>query len=188
MNKFSRTARSATFVAIFGLSMGLTAPSALAQETENPLTAGVNTAAGDSPLVNKTAKGALTIHKKADPASLGDPSGSFDGAVEGENLEGVGFSVYKINDVDMTTNEGLAKAANIKASSYVTSGAADLSKVTQVGGEQFTNANGEIVLSDLDLGAYLVVETSPKDGYAPAAPFIAFVPMTENNGDQGGVT
>lgn len=189
VNKFSRTARSVTFAAIVGLSMGVTAPAALAQDVENPLTTDVNNVAGISPLINKDAKGALTIHKKADPSETGTPSGNFDAKVNGSDLEGVGFTVYKINDVDMTTNEGLAKAAKVKASDYVQEGRADLEKVAQVGnGEQFTNDKGEIVLQDLAVGAYLVVETSPKEGYSPAAPFVAFVPMTQDNAEQGGVS
>lgn len=65
MNKFSRTTRSVTFAAMCGLALttgavGVTfnsAPVAAAQESE------VNNAAGISPLVNKDAKGRLTIHK-----------------------------------------------------------------------------------------------------------------------------
>jgi len=33
VNKFSRTARSVTFAAIVGLSMGVSAPAAIAQDT-----------------------------------------------------------------------------------------------------------------------------------------------------------
>lgn len=68
MNKFSRTARSVTFAAIVGLSMGVSAPAAIAQDTA------VNQAAGNSPLVNKDAKGSLTIHKFGNPTSEGQPS------------------------------------------------------------------------------------------------------------------
>lgn len=47
MNKFSRTARSVTFAALVGLSLGVSAPSAFAQEkVENPLTTSVNGTAG----------------------------------------------------------------------------------------------------------------------------------------------
>ena len=70
MNKFSRTARSVTFAAIVGLSMGVSAPAAIAQDTS------INQAAGDSPLVNKNAKGSLTIHKFGNPTSEGQPSGT----------------------------------------------------------------------------------------------------------------
>lgn len=96
MNKFSRTARSVTFAAIVGLSMGVSAPAAIAQDTA------VNQAAGNSPLVNKDAKGSLTIHKFGNPTSEGQPSGTEADVQDviangGEKLAGVGFTVYKIN-------------------------------------------------------------------------------------------
>lgn len=124
MNKFSRTARSVTFAAIVGLSMGVSAPAAIAQDTA------VNQAAGDSPLVNKGAKGSLTIHKFGNPTGEGHPSGTEADVKDveangGQKLEGVGFTVYKINktadgatDIDVTTNEGLLAASKLKASDF----------------------------------------------------------------------
>ena len=193
MNKFSRTARSVTFAAIVGLSMGVSAPAAIAQE--NP---SINQAAGDSPLVNKNAKGSLTIHKFGNPTGEGQPSGTEADIKDveangGQKLEGVGFTVYKINktadgatDIDVTTNEGLLAASKLKASDF-SQGAAlkgDLpAGVLQKVADGKTDADGKWVVSqNLDLGAYLVVETSPKEGYDPAVPFIAFVPMTADNG------
>ena len=55
MNKNSMTLRSVTFAAIAGLSMSIAAPVAIAQD--NPVS--VNETAGNSPLVNKNAKGCL---------------------------------------------------------------------------------------------------------------------------------
>lgn len=191
MNKFSRTARSVTFAAIVGLSMGVSAPVAIAQDTA------INQAAGDSPLVNKDAKGSLTIHKFGNPTSEGQPSGTEADVKDveangGQKLEGVGFTVYKINktadgttDIDVTTNEGLLAASKLKAGDFATGTQAtqaliDNGTLTEVA-TGTTNEKGEWVVSEnLDLGAYLVVETSPKEGYDPAVPFIAFVPMTSN--------
>lgn len=190
MNKFSRTARSVTFAAIVGLSMGVSAPAAIAQDTA------VNQAVGDSPLVNKDAKGSLTIHKFGNPTSEGQPSGTEADVKDveangGQKLEGVGFTVYKINktadgatDIDVTTNEGLLAASKLKASDF-SQGAAlkgDLPAgvLTEVKSGT-TDAEGKWnVGTELPLGAYLVVETGPKEGYDPAVPFIAFVPMTSN--------
>lgn len=191
MNKFSRTARSVTFAAIVGLSMGVSAPVAIAQDSA------INQAAGDSPLVNKDAKGSLTIHKFGNPTAEGQPSGTAADVEDvkangGEILEGVGFTVYKINktadgatDIDVTTNEGLLAASKLKAGDFATGTQAtqaliDSGVLTQVA-TGTTNEKGEWVVSEnLDLGAYLVVETGPKEGYDPAVPFIAFVPMTSN--------
>lgn len=142
---------------------------------------------GVSPLVNKDAKGALTIHKKADPVNTVEPTGNFDNAAPGADLKGVGFTVYKIKNIDMTTNAGLAAAAKVKVEDYLKNGIADTDKVELIGGEEKqTDDKGEIVYQNLAVGAYLVIETSPKDGYTPTAPFIAYVPMTQNNKEQGG--
>ncbi|MEW4620931.1 SpaH/EbpB family LPXTG-anchored major pilin [Corynebacterium amycolatum] len=191
MNKFSRTARSVTFAAIVGLSMGVSAPAAIAQDTA------INQAAGDSPLVNKDAKGSLTIHKFGNPTSEGQPSGTAADVEDvqkngGQKLEGVGFTVYKINKtadgntpIDVTTNEGLLAASKLKAGEFATGTQAtqaliDNGTLTQVA-TGTTDKDGKWVVSEnLDLGAYLVVETGPKEGYDPAVPFIAFVPMTSN--------
>ncbi|HAT1144676.1 TPA: SpaH/EbpB family LPXTG-anchored major pilin [Corynebacterium striatum] len=199
MKKNSLTIRSVTVAAVAGLSLGIAAPGALAQDTA------INQAAGDSPLVNKSAKGSLTIHKFGNPTAEGTPSGTAKDVEHvknngGEPLEGVGFTVYKINKtadgktpIDVTTNEGLVAASKLKAADF-SQGAklkdglpADvLTKVAE--GKTDTDGKWE-VSKTLELGAYLVVETGPKDGYDPAVPFIAFVPMTANNGgDNQGTT
>lgn len=197
MKKNSLTIRSVTFAAIAGLSLGIAAPGsiAVAQEGQDPT---VNQTAGDSPLVNKNAKGALTIHKFGNPTDEGTPSGTLEDVNDvkengGKALEGVGFTVYKINktadgatDIDVTTNEGLLAASKLKAKDFsqgaaLKDGLPDgvLEKVAT--GK--TGADGSWnVGKNLPLGAYLVVETGPKEGYDPAVPFIAFVPMTADNG------
>ena len=197
MKKNSLTIRSVTFAAIAGLSLGIAAPGsiAVAQEGQDPT---VNQTADDSPLVNKNAKGALTIHKFGNPINEGTPSGTLEDAKDverngGEPLEGVGFTVYKINttadgatDIDVTTNEGLVAASKLKAADFSQGAqlkdglsAGVLTKVAS--GTTGQNGTWEVG-KDLELGAYLVVETTPKEGYDPAVPFIAFVPMTADNG------
>lgn len=194
MKKNSLTVRSVTFAAIAGLSLGIAAPGSIAVAQEST----VNQTAGDSPLVNKNAKGALTIHKFGNPTDEGTPSGTLKDAEDvknngGEPLAGVGFTVYKINktadgatDIDVTTNEGLLAASKLKAADF--SQGAQLKDglpagvLTQVDSGT-TGSNGTWEVSkNLELGAYLVVETTPKEGYDPAVPFIAFVPMTADNG------
>lgn len=204
MKKNSLTIRSVTFAAVAGLSLGIAAPGAIAVAQEGQdLT--VNQTAGDSPLVNKQAKGALTIHKFGNPINEGTPSGTLEDAKDverngGKALEGVGFTVYKINktadgntDIDVTTNEGLVAASKLKAADF--SQGAQLKDGLPAGvltevASGTTGSNGTWEVSkNLELGAYLVVETNPKEGYDPANPFIAFVPMTaDNGGDNQGTT
>lgn len=93
MKKNSLTIRSVTVAAVAGLSLGIAAPGALAQDANNDQA--VNQPAGDSPLVNKNATGSLTIHKFGNPTSLGTPSGTIKDAEEveskgGHKLAGVG--------------------------------------------------------------------------------------------------
>lgn len=58
MNKFSRTARSVTFAAIVGLSLGVSAPGAFAQD-ERPQV--VAQASGN---IDFTKEGSIHIHKR----------------------------------------------------------------------------------------------------------------------------
>ncbi|MHC9563992.1 SpaH/EbpB family LPXTG-anchored major pilin [Corynebacterium diphtheriae] len=197
MKKNSLTLRSVTFAAVAGLSLGIAAPGAIAVAQEGQDTI-VNQTAGDSPLVNKDAKGSLTIHKFGNPTSEGTPSGTLKDVEDvtrngGEPLEGVGFTVYKINKtadgktkIDVTTNEGLLAASKLQAKEFSDGAAVNQGLVGDVLQEVATgktDKNGTWkVPNELELGAYLVVETTPKEGYDPALPFIAFVPMTANNG------
>ncbi|WP_026162147.1 SpaH/EbpB family LPXTG-anchored major pilin [Corynebacterium ulceribovis] len=171
MNKHSYLARSLAAAAVIGLSSVAMSPVAVAQEP------------AASPVITQDT-GTLTIHKYANPDTTGTPTGEAGDLPSGTTLDGVGFTVYKIDDIDLNTNAGLAAAANIKASDYVNG--TDVTGATQEGDERFTAGGGQIVLNDLPIGAYLVVETTPKDGYSPAAPFIAFVPMTSGNAETGG--
>ncbi|CAB0490449.1 isopeptide-forming domain-containing fimbrial protein [Corynebacterium diphtheriae] len=200
MKKNSLTIRSVTFAAVAGLSLGIAAPGviAVAQESQGQT---VNQPAGDSPLVNKNTTGSLTIHKFGNPTSLGTPSGTIEDAEDvanngGHRLAGVGFTVYKINktangetDIDVTTNKGLLAASKLKASEFATGTQATETLIangvlTKVA-DGTTDSEGKWEVSPrLALGAYLVVETKPAEGYDPAVPFIAFIPMTANNGPE----
>lgn len=199
MKKNSLTIRSVTFAAVAGLSLGISAPGeiAVAQEGQDSV---INQTAGDSPLVNKNAKGSLTIHKFGNPTSEGQPSGTEDDVKDvvnngGTKLADVEFTVYKIKKtkggqtIDVTTNEGLLVASKLKATDFSKGaaledeGALIRSGVLEKVATGKTDTDGQWVVSkQLDLGAYLVVETQPAEGYDPAVPFIAFVPMTANNG------
>ncbi|CAB0489842.1 isopeptide-forming domain-containing fimbrial protein [Corynebacterium diphtheriae] len=202
MKKNSLTIRSVTFAAVAGLSLGIAAPGAIAvaQEGQDQT---VNKTAGDSPLVNKNAKGSLTIHKFGNPTSLGQPSGT-EADVEdvkkngGQKLQGVGFTVYKIKTtvdgntkIDVTTNKGLLAASKLQAKDFSDGVAVKqglVGNVLEEVAEGETNEDGTWkVPNALELGAYLVVETKPAKGYDPAVPFIAFVPMTaDNSGEKQG--
>jgi len=133
-------------------------------------------------LVDPDARGSLTIHKYEAPVTpTGLPHDGTEQSVGLPALEGVGFTVYKVDTIDLTTNAGWLDAselsddfdgteASITGAGYT---------VTAVGGEQLTDAAGEIALTDLDLGLYYVVETSPLPGSTGVAPFLVTVPLTD---------
>ena len=156
-----------------GMLIAAPAP-AVAQETGT--TAGVNAAT-----IDPAKTGSLTIVKMANPDSLGEPTGLEDSAVSGDPLEGAGFTLYKVTNADLTTNDGLAKAATLTPENAVAGDevAAD---------QETTNSEGKQTWSKLPVGVYLVKETSPVEGYQPAPDFLVFVPMTAANKEQGGTS
>lgn len=127
--------------------------------------------------------GSLTIHKYEQPDTpTGLPNnGTVQDTTGLTPLDGVGFTVYKVDPIDLTSNAGWAAAsdlsgvfdgteASITGAGYTT---------TAVGGELFTDANGEVTISSLDLGLYYVVETSPTVGGTAVKPFLVSVPITD---------
>lgn len=139
--------------------------------------------ASAAPLIDPDQPGSLTIHKYEQPEGpTGLPNNGTEQPVTGLTpLEGVGFTVYKVDPIDLTTNAGWQAAndlsqvfdgttASITGAGYTP---------TAVGGELLTDVNGEITLSGLDLGLYYVVETSPVAGATAVAPFLVSVPLTD---------
>ena len=178
MSYKSGVLRSISAAAVMGLALSIGAPGAIAQSP----TPGVQ--ARPASLIDASQKASLTLHKRANPGdNLPKPTGNENPAAPGTPLEGVGFTIYRINNIDLTTNAGLAAAANIDVNNYLSNGAADTAKVTKIDDQRKTGPDGKISWTDLELGAYLVVETEPLADYTPALPFIAFLPMTQDNAD-----
>ena len=146
--------------------------SAIAQEAPSQ---GVNVATIDA-----TKTGSLTIYKRANPTSLGEPTGLKEEAPNGEALPGAGFTLYKVTNADIRTNDGLVAAAKLTPDSAKTGEA--------VGVEQLTDTDGAAKWSELPVGVYLARETKPVDGYQKALDFLVFVPMTAANKEQGGTS
>lgn len=163
--------KSLAVAAACGMLIAAPAP-ALAQETGTAT--GVNAATIDS-----AKRGSLTIVKMANPESLGEPTGLEDSAVSGEPLEGAGFTLYKVTNADLTTNDGLAKAATLTPEN------ADRGDV-QTPVNATTGADGKQTWSNLPVGVYLAKETTTPEGYQAAPDFLVFVPMTAANKEQGG--
>lgn len=148
---------------IAGLSLGLGAvgaPMALAEQTEQ----GVITAAPAS-TIDFAATGSITVNKSTDPqGERGTGNADYDPKAP---LEGVTFELYKIMDIDTAADFALASGYTVATApegTYVTSGV--------------TDANGQVVFDNLEVGLYKVVETNAPEGVVMGAPYLVYLPMT----------
>ncbi|CAB0722235.1 isopeptide-forming domain-containing fimbrial protein [Corynebacterium diphtheriae] len=181
MNKFSRTARSVTFAAIVGLSLGVSAPGAFAVAEE---VQAVQAASGN---IDFKRTGSITIHKyigteKADIKRDGsDVSDEVDRTDAKKIDDGrVQFKVTQV-EANLKTNEGFAAASKLTA---------DTAKPMSGGKSGTITLSGGVgSLSGLPIGVYKVEEevlekdTPGKPKLQPAPAFLVFVPTTAADGN-----
>ena len=100
-------------------------------------------------------------------------------------LAGAGFTLYKVADVkDLTSYYSKNPTDLPSVDSYFSNEEIDSSKVKATVREVITNANGIAEFKNLDLGFYVVIETTTPDKVTtPADPFLVSIPMTTVNGD-----
>lgn len=146
----------------------------------------------------KPKTGSLTIHKYeyngTDTANKGTGSET-DTVPEGAKpLAGAGFTLYKVADVKDLTNYYSKNPTDLpNVDNYVTdgkikkdySGTIVGTKVgTEVKTEVKTGADGTAAFTGLELGFYVVIETTTPDKVTtPADPFLVSIPMTTVDGD-----
>lgn len=137
----------------------------------------------------------LHIHKLPTPAAgpgieangiqAGQPGGPAVTTTGG--IDGVQFSIKKVDGVNLATNAGWQAAGNAvldltdPANPVVKTSATDPTPLatTPATGSPFTTTGGGIInANNLPIGLYLVQETVPAAGSAPAVPFLVTLPMT----------
>lgn len=142
--------------------------------------------------IDTSLKGSITIHKYEYNGTPGNPAtGEKDEAQlpagEKKTLAGAGFTIYKVADKKELTNYYSTNPTNLpKVSEYVDENGKIKSAYssTKVGEEVKTNAEGIAEFKTLDLGFYVVIETTtPAKVTTPVEPFIVSVPMTTKDGD-----
>lgn len=133
--------------------------------------------------------GSITIHKyeyneNSENHATGeeDKSQLPDGATP---LQGVGFTIYKVANVDDLTKYYKANPENLPSvDDYLTNGKINDSQVLETKSEVKTDNDGIAKFDNLALGFYVVVETTTPDKVTtPVGPFIVSVPMTTKDGD-----
>lgn len=125
----------------------------------------------------------LTIHKRVNPGDLRPANGEKDNAPGGQPLVGVGFSAQKLKG-DITDQATFNKIAKMTQNHQ-------LPKADELEGEVIdlgkTGADGATTPKELQVGAYLITETTVPENageaYVKADPFIVFLPMTTPNGE-----
>ena len=155
----------------------------------------------DSPVttdatIDTTQKGSITIHKyeyNGDGGQTGTGETSDTVPSGAKALADAGFTIYKIADVDDLTSyysTNLSELPNVNT--YVTQDTTTKKwsinaayETTKVGEEKKTDDQGEVIFDTLELGFYVVVETtSPDKVTEPVKPFIVSLPMTTKDGDK----
>ncbi len=174
VNKISRTARSVTFAAVVGLSMGISAPGALAQDGAVDAQPAAEQGAVNKANINFNQKGSITLFKKKGAESGTAATGKEMAGVPGEALSGVTYKITKL-DYDLQKDDWAAfpkSAADVKDD-----------KKTAETKEETTGTDGKAAFTDLPLGIYLVEETNAPAGIVAGAPFIVSVPMVNEASD-----
>jgi len=111
----------------------------------------------DSANINPTQKATLTLHKCVQPENAGTPANGKEQAGAGcEPINGVTFTLYKVDGIDLTTPDGWEAAKGLTVpESGTTVGSHTSTKISEM-----TTADGGIARwQGLDLGLYLAVET-----------------------------
>lgn len=144
-------------------------------------------------------KGSISIHKyeynpTGDPTPIpieGTGEAGQTPPADAKELEGVGFSIYKIADANaLKAYYGISSTTTYNVADYY-----DYNSTTKeytikdtyantLAGTQTTDASGLATFLNLDLGIYLVIETGVPDKVtAPMVPVLVSVPMTTSSGD-----
>lgn len=155
----------------------------------------------DSPVttdatIDTTQKGSITIHKyeyNGDGGQTGTGETSDTVPSGAKALADAGFTIYKIADVNDLTNYYSTNPSELPSvDTYVTQDTTTKKwsinaayETTKVGEEKKTDDQGEVIFDTLELGFYVVVETtSPDKVTEPVKPFIVSLPMTTKDGDK----
>lgn len=155
--------------------------------------------------IDKSKTGTITIHKylmekQSDKSSNygeeltdGDLPQDNDGNALTKPAEGVGFTLYKVMDMQALIDYYDGKYDNpVTVETYLTDGKINMDEVVKGtdgqaviinntdGHQELTNKDGEVTFSDVPLGLYVAIETTkPAEVTSAVVPFLISVPMTK---------
>ncbi|WP_311777031.1 SpaH/EbpB family LPXTG-anchored major pilin [Trueperella abortisuis] len=151
------------------------AAAAMVVAVASVLTLGVGVAnAAPAPGDMPTGQGSITIHKHKEVGNTNQLKPDGTSQAPSDPLKGVEFTVTKIDGLNLTNNADWAKVKDLTVDKLgqggITKGTSQ--KVT-------TTDDGSVVVSNLDMGVYLVEETGIGDNAITkkAAPFFVTIPL-----------
>ena len=184
-------------------------PAMAAEGTTNVDTSKVNTPQKTTSVIDTKKKGSITIYKylHAEDGETATPTGEKQETPKNNSpLPGAGFTIYEVknatwletyyNGKEQTSDDYkmpviddfFEKDETGKVKSYEAKDLTESTKNAQIGKETFTKNDGSAQFTNLDLGLYLVVETTQPQAVVKAVtPFLISIPMTRvktNNGDE----
>ena len=146
--------------------------------------------------INKSKTGSITIYKRSMTTTLPtEPAGKGETTTpEGEPLENVGFTIYQVMDADELVKyyDGITEGNAVTYKDYFNSTteftastlqedvkSKEVKDPNKESGEKKTNENGKVEFTGLNVGLYLVIETTlPQAVTQKAEPFLVSIPMT----------
>lgn len=183
-------------------------PAMAAEDTTNVDASKVNTPQKTTSVIDTKKKGSITIYKylHAEDGETATPTGEKQETPKNNSpLPGAGFTIYEVknatwletyyNGKEQTSDDYkmpviddfFAKDETTgKVKSYEAKDLLDSVTQAKVGKEIFTTKDGSAQFTDLQLGLYLVVETTPPQAVVQAVtPFLISIPMTRVKTDNG---
>lgn len=191
------------------LALSLCAMPAMADDgTTNVDTSKVNSPQKTTSVIDTTKEGSITIYKylHAEDGKTATPTGEKQDKPDNNSpLPGAGFTIYKVKNVtwletyyngkeQTSTDYNMPVIDDFfekdpktgKVISYEAQNLTESTKEAQVGTETFTKDDGSAQFTNLELGLYLVVETTPPQAVVQAVtPFLISIPMTRVKTDKG---
>lgn len=146
--------------------------------------------------INKNKTGSITIYKRSMTTTLPtEPAGKGETTTpDGDPLENVGFTIYQVMDADELVKyyDGITEENAVTYKDYFDSTTEFTASTLKSGvkskeikgqgeqsGEKKTGENGKVEFTGLNVGLYLVIETTlPQAVTQKAEPFLVSIPMT----------
>lgn len=146
--------------------------------------------------INKSKTGSITIYKRSMTTTLPtEPAGKGETTTpEGDPLENVGFTIYQVMTADELVKyyDGITEGNAVTYKDYFNSTteftastlqedvkSKEVKDPNKESGEKKTDKNGKVEFTGLNVGLYLVIETTlPQAVTQKAEPFLVSIPMT----------